>query len=243
MNCKKGFAPKGGQVELEQQPIWSEKTDQIVPALLEARKEMVGVKTDEVNAFWNGHKYASLTSVLETVSDSLHSNGLVLNHSTLIEQNKVILITEIIHISGQWKRGYLPIINKKGDDQGQGSSLTYSRRQGILAILSIPTIDDDGEDASDPNDPERKKQKEKNDRRNVTGRPENGNHNNDDIPIEPISKKQKDEFVNQFMDLEVSENDVKNLLKKNGFAKAGQITQEKLPSMMEELKKLGKQNG
>ena len=78
-------------MELIEQPIWSEKMDQIVPALLEAKKDMGGAELDSANDFFS-NAYASLGSVIKAVTDGLHANGLFLNHS------KVVLYTSLYHL-------------------------------------------------------------------------------------------------------------------------------------------------
>jgi hypothetical protein len=222
-------------MELIEQPIWSEKMDQIVPALLEAKKDMGGAELDSANDFFS-NAYASLGSVIKAVTDGLHANGLFLNHSTIIHESKVFLITEIVHISGQWKRCYLPIINKKGDDQGQGSSLTYSRRQAILAILAIPTVDDDGEKSADPNDPHRKRQENLNKQKPL-----------DDIPYpeddpEPISKNERDKLIGLILDEKLARDQGMEILAKHGIKNINdQIPRAKLAVIRKEIKERGKE--
>jgi hypothetical protein len=122
----------------------SDKQDKILPALIEARKQITGVVKNEKNPHW-GNAYAKLPDVINCVTNDLLEHEILLSQPTLVIDGKPILVTELMHISGQWKRGYLPIINKKQDDQGQGSSISFVRRYGILAILNIPAFDDDGE--------------------------------------------------------------------------------------------------
>lgn len=122
----------------------SEKQDQIVPALIEARKEITGVTKDEENPFFKS-KYANLTSIIQCVNKDLLKNDLIITQPTQVVDGKLYLVTQLTHSSGQWVRGYLPVLNKKGDDQGQGSGITYARRYGLQALLNIPAFDDDAE--------------------------------------------------------------------------------------------------
>lgn len=122
----------------------SEKQDQIVPALIEARKEITGVTKDSENPFFK-NKYANLTSIIQAVNKELLDNDLIITQPTQVVDGKLYLVTQLTHSSGQWVRGYLPVLNKKGDDQGQGSGITYARRYGLQALLNIPAFDDDAE--------------------------------------------------------------------------------------------------
>ena len=122
----------------------SEKQDQIVPALIEARKEITGVTKDSDNPFYKS-KYADLTSIIQAVNKELLNNDLIITQPTQVVDGKLYLVTQLTHSSGQWVRGYLPVLNKKGDDQGQGSGITYARRYGLQALLNIPAFDDDAE--------------------------------------------------------------------------------------------------
>jgi len=122
----------------------SEKIDKIVPALIEARKKITGVTKDEDNPFFKS-KYANLTSIIQAVNSELLESEIIITQPTCLIDEKLFSITQCTHSSGQWVRAYLPIINKKGDDQGQGSGLTYARRYGLQALLTIPAFDDDGE--------------------------------------------------------------------------------------------------
>ena len=122
----------------------SEKQDQIVPALIEARKEITGVTKDSENPFFK-NKYANLTSIIQAVNKELLDNDLIITQPTQVVDGKLYLVTQLTHSSGQWVRGQLPVLNKKGDDQGQGSGITYARRYGLQALLNIPAFYDDAE--------------------------------------------------------------------------------------------------
>ena len=124
--------------------IKSSGQDKIVPAMIAARKSITGAVKKGVNTFYDSSSFATLEAVIKSCDQQLLNNGLLISQPTVVIEGQLYLVTEITHTSGQWRRGYLPVINKKGDDQGQGGGLTYTRRQSLLAILNIPTVDDDG---------------------------------------------------------------------------------------------------
>src|SRR5690606_24979315 len=63
---------------------------------------------------------------------------------TDIEDARTVLITRLVHESGEWIAGKYPIHPVKADPQGEGSALTYARRYALMAIAGIAPEDDDG---------------------------------------------------------------------------------------------------
>jgi hypothetical protein len=73
----------------------------------------------------------------------------VLIGDTIVYSNdKAMLVTTIMHSSGQWMRSVCPIITAKQDAQGMGAGITYMRRYAMCAMLGITQDDDDGNSAS-----------------------------------------------------------------------------------------------
>jgi hypothetical protein len=138
--------------------ITSEKKDQVLKALMCARKQMGSVKKDSTNPF-HKNKYASLPAFIEACDDALTNNGLIIYQCINQEDGKDCLITTLEHPeSGQWLRSYATLLNVKGDSQGLGSAITYMRRYTMASLLNLcPDEDDDGQKACAPV-PEKKKQ-------------------------------------------------------------------------------------
>jgi hypothetical protein len=59
-----------------------------------------------------------------------------------------VVVTTLLHASGQWIRSHLPMIPRDASPQGMGSALTYGRRYGFAAIVGVAQVDDDGNQAS-----------------------------------------------------------------------------------------------
>jgi len=116
----------------------------ISQALLKAQIAIDFVKKDAKNPFYNS-KYATLPNVIEAVKEPLNSAGIVFLQPVMGD----VVETILIHAeSGEWVSGEVKIVNAKPNDpQAQGSAITYARRQGLLAILSVPTEDDDANSA------------------------------------------------------------------------------------------------
>jgi hypothetical protein len=75
--------------------------------------------------------------------------GLALIQTTYVtEQGENVLVTTLLHTSGEWISGELLVRPVKADPQSLGSSLSYARRYGMMGILGISASDDDGALAS-----------------------------------------------------------------------------------------------
>ena len=61
--------------------------------------------------------------------------------------NKIEVITRIMHNSGQWIEGACTLPPTKNDAQGYGSAITYAKRYGLQAMAGVPSVDDDGQEA------------------------------------------------------------------------------------------------
>lgn len=129
-------------------------------ALLAAQKAMGPVKKDASNQAFRS-KYATLQSVIETIEEPLHANGLVLVQRLQYDrigrdggagEGTPILITELIHAaSGEKIDSAVPVVCKDPlDPQKVGGALTYFRRYSLLALLNLAPEDDDGNVAAQP---------------------------------------------------------------------------------------------
>ena len=93
-------------------------------------------------------KYATLQSVLATISPVLSKHGLVVTQTF----DGGDLITTLHHISGETVTSTVPLIADGGRNplHSWGGAVTYQRRYAILAILSLAAgiEDDDGQSAT-----------------------------------------------------------------------------------------------
>ena len=125
----------------------SESIKEIATALSSFQGEITSVSKDSVNPFFK-MKYASLSAVWDTIKKPLTDNGLSVTQVALpiTEDGRIILETMLMHSSGEWISGSLPIKPVKDDPQGLGSAITYARRYAISGLLGIVADeDDDGE--------------------------------------------------------------------------------------------------
>jgi len=127
----------------------SENINELAKALSAAQAEIEGAVKDSSNPFFKS-KYADLASVIEAVKVPLAKHGLSVIQMTDIELDGDFCLTvqtQIMHSSGQWIRGRLPVKSKDDSPQAQGSGLSYARRYALMAALNVPALDDDAEQA------------------------------------------------------------------------------------------------
>jgi ERF superfamily len=148
----------------------SEKIDLLATALSKAQGEITGAKKDSDNPFFKS-KYADLAACWDACREAVSANGLSVIQTTArgepvtiqwetmdkesgeVSQFKVdtvelVILTTLMHTSGQWISSPLPMIPRDATPQGIGSAITYGRRYGLCGMLGVAQVDDDGNQAS-----------------------------------------------------------------------------------------------
>lgn len=127
--------------------LMSENIDCLAKALSKMQAAIENVCKDK-QAY--GYKYADLASCLAAVKKPLAENGFSI--SQLVgqdEDKKPLLITLLIHESGQWLKSTFPIENvvmkQCNSLQQLGAGLTYTRRYALSAIVGLTQEDDDAQ--------------------------------------------------------------------------------------------------
>jgi hypothetical protein len=132
----------------------SDNINELATALSSLQTALEGAKKDSTNPYFKS-KYADLEAVWEAARPLLKPNGLAVTQTMgyfIVGETPITtLITTLMHTSGQWKSGEMPLLLKTQDPQGQGSAITYARRYGLTAMLGIHQTDDDGQSASPRN--------------------------------------------------------------------------------------------
>lgn len=128
-------------------------TKEITKALCKFIQE-VGTIEEKDNAQFG--EFADLSTVLSVVNPALAANGLSVIHTTKIYQDRNVLVTNLMHTSGEviTSEYLLPIVNNvRGNPMhAEGGALTYFRRYCELAILGLNAgIPDNDGDFADPN--------------------------------------------------------------------------------------------
>lgn len=152
---------------------WSPARDQIVPALLKARKAMPRIgrtKTAKIDTEKGGqfsYRYTDLPALLEKVMPVLLDGDLLVTHApaTAMMGDKQMFgaTTEINHApSGQWARATIlgPVVSGKMNAwQAVGSALSFGMRYNMGALLALAMPDDDAR-ATAPSQPPQQRQQE-----------------------------------------------------------------------------------
>jgi hypothetical protein len=126
--------------------LMSEKIESLALALSKAQSSIENVAKDK-QAY--GYKYADLASCLDAVKKPLGDNGLSISQLVSQEGEKHVLITMLLHESGQWLKSMFSIENvvmkQCNSLQQLGAGITYARRYALSAMIGLTQEDDDAQ--------------------------------------------------------------------------------------------------
>jgi len=125
----------------------SASIDKLAAALIKAQSQIETAVKGATNPHFNS-RYADLATCWECVKKPLTDNGLCLLQPASTNGNAISVTTILLHSSGQYIAETLSMIPGKDTPHAVGSCITYGRRYGLCAMLSLPQHDDDGNDAS-----------------------------------------------------------------------------------------------
>ena len=123
--------------------LTSESISTIMPAFIKAQGNFAPALKSATNPHFKS-KYVALDGVIDAVAGPLREQGIAIMQMTDIEGARTILVTRLIHESGEWLGSRYPVHPVKADPQGEGSALTYARRYALMALVGIAPEDDDG---------------------------------------------------------------------------------------------------
>lgn len=138
----------------------SVEINDLAAALAVAQGEMPHAELDGINTFFkkkdeNGNetpsRYATLKSLLTACKEPLSKNGLSVAQIPTFKDGSNYLCVQLMHKSGQWLRGYYPLIAKSvNDPQSLGAAFTYARRNSLGGMVGLAAEeDDDGNSQTD----------------------------------------------------------------------------------------------
>jgi len=130
--------------------LMSNSIECLVDAFSKAQSSIENVIKDKQGY---GYKYADLASCLAAVKKPLADNGLSV--SQIVSQDKdgkQVLITLLMHKSGQWLKSIFALENvvmkQCNSLQQLGAGITYARRYALSAIVGLSQEDDDAQSVS-----------------------------------------------------------------------------------------------
>lgn len=135
----------------------SDTIAKLAEALSKAQGEIKNASMDSVNPFFvnsgKGGKYADLAAVWDACREPLSKNGLSVVQVPEFRDGKVVVVTLMMHASGEWISGELELTPVKLDPQGIGSATTYGKRYALGGFAGVAPAgeDDDGNAALRPN--------------------------------------------------------------------------------------------
>ena len=126
----------------------SETIGALAAALAKAQGAIKPAPMDRDNPFFKS-KYATLTSLWESARAALSANGLsVVQTTDFSESGDLVLISTLMHSSGEWVGSAYPVRAKDSTPQALGSALTYARRYAFGALVGLTSDDDDDGNAT-----------------------------------------------------------------------------------------------
>ena len=121
----------------------SETIGALAAALAKAQGAIKPAPMDRDNPFFKS-KYATLTSLWESARAALAANGLAVTQATDFDNDgKIVLVTTLMHSSGEWIGSVYPVDPVDRKPQSLGSAITYARRYAFGALVGLSSDDDD----------------------------------------------------------------------------------------------------
>jgi len=124
----------------------SESLKNLATALHKAQGQIKHAVKDAANPFFRS-KYADLVSVWDAMRDAFQANGLSVSQMPDMDGDKPVLVSILLHNSGEFIESRILLNPVKNDPQGIGSCISYYRRYALQAIAGVCPDDDDGEAA------------------------------------------------------------------------------------------------
>lgn len=219
--------------------LQSEKVDNIAKA---ATKAFGLLDNSKKNKKAYSYNYADLGSIIEGSREILSDNGLHVKQVMDFEITEAghtvtILITELMHESGEWFRSYYPIVGVelKGQNyhQQMGSAITYARRYSLAAILNIAQVDDDAQSAGNPKTQSNVKNVSET---NGVKKYNSTNKNYNEVPHNKASEKQIN-YLKKLIKESEHNYSFEDYLKSKGFRKEEDLTSDVVSRSIEVLAK------
>lgn len=120
----------------------------LATALAGAQAEIENAAKDGNNPHFKS-KYASMEAVVYACKATLPKHGLSYVQFPGMQGDYITVTTRLMHKSGEWMEGTLPMPVGKRDAHSVGSAISYARRYSLMAVVGIAQEDDDGNKASE----------------------------------------------------------------------------------------------
>ena len=92
--------------------------------------------------------YVDLAGASEVILPLLAKNGLCVSQVGELLDTRFVIVTKLMHESGEMIESRWPVVTDKQTAQAIGSATTYARRYSLMAIVGASSSDDDDGNAS-----------------------------------------------------------------------------------------------
>jgi hypothetical protein len=130
----------------------STEINELAKALAAAQGEIKNAHLNKVNPHFKS-RYADLAAIRDAVIPALSKHGIAVMQTTqqdIFNENVpgFVVLTTLVHSSGQWIESEYPIPLVVDKPQIMGSAYTYARRYSLAAICGIAAEEDDDANAA-----------------------------------------------------------------------------------------------
>lgn len=123
----------------------SANTPALAKALAAAQAIMKDAEKDGTNPHFKS-KYSTLSAVRAAVTPPLTANGIAVTQTFDLTAEHLVIVTTMMHESGERIESKLPLKPKDNTSQSLGAAISYGRRFALAAICGVASDeDDDGE--------------------------------------------------------------------------------------------------
>ncbi len=129
----------------------SESTVKITEALALAHAKISTVPMTGMNPHFKS-KFAKLSDIYSATNIPLSENGLAIVQGAEYQDNRVHIVTRLLHKSGEWIESELSLKPAQDSPQGLGSTISYGRRYAVSAILNLAAEEEDDGEAGEGRD-------------------------------------------------------------------------------------------
>jgi len=123
----------------------SDTVGELAGALAKAQATFAKLTKDKVaDAGTYSYRYIDLSTVIEHTKKGLCENGLAITQAVDVSDGQTILVTTLIHSSGEWMKSQYPLPSPtQVKPQAFGSAISYARRYSLQSMLNVMADEDD----------------------------------------------------------------------------------------------------
>lgn len=122
--------------------LFSTECKEIFKAFHNAQREFPTIPKSGYNPHFKS-SFSTLEDYEQHCGPILHEHGIAWSQPQTIHEGQFVIVTLLLHVSGQWMKSIIPIQPEKMGPQPVGSYITYMRRYALSSILGVSGSEDD----------------------------------------------------------------------------------------------------